>query len=103
MGPRSAMAYWQNGKVFVFGSSQSQSFMIPGLARYCGVEPKDLVYVAEYCGGGFGSKGTPYPQVSIPAHMSRKIGRPVILRESRAQEQASGQVPAAFQGRLNIR
>ena len=23
MEPRSAMAYWQNGKVFVFGSSQS--------------------------------------------------------------------------------
>jgi xanthine dehydrogenase molybdenum-binding subunit len=51
----------------VFGSSESQTAMIPGLERYCGVAPKDLVYVAEYCGGGFGSKGTPYPQMSIPA------------------------------------
>jgi len=102
MEPRSAMAYWQNGKVFVFGSSQSQSFMIPGLARYCGVEPKDLVYIAEYCGGGFGSKGTPYPQMSIPAHMSRKINRPVMMRVTRHEEYAIGQGRAAFQGRIKV-
>jgi len=100
MEPRSAMAYWQNGKVYVFGSSQSQSFMIPGLARYCGVEPKDLVYTAEYCGGGFGSKGTPYPQMSIPAHMSRKINRPVMMRVARHEEYAIGQGRAGFQGRI---
>jgi CO/xanthine dehydrogenase Mo-binding subunit len=101
MEPRSAMAYWwQNGKVHVFGSSQSQTAMIPGLARYCGVEPKDLVYVAEYCGGGFGSKGTPYPQMAIPAHMSRKIGRPVMMRVSRQEEYAIGQGRAGFQGRI---
>jgi len=100
--PRSAMAYWQNGKVFVFGSSQSQSFMIPGLARYCGVEPKDLVYTAEYCGGGFGSKGTPYPQMAIPAHMSRKISRPVMMRVARHEEYAIGQGRAGFQGRIKV-
>ena len=103
MEPRSAMAYWQNGKVFVFGSSQSQSFMMPGLARYCGVEPKDLVYIAEYCGGGFGSKGTPYPIMSIPAHMSRKLnGRPVMMRISRHEEYAVGSGRAGFQGRIKV-
>jgi xanthine dehydrogenase molybdenum-binding subunit len=103
MEPRSSMAYWQNGKVFVFGSSQSQSFMIPGLARYCGVEPKDLVYTAEYCGGGFGSKGTPYPQMSIPAHMSRKLnGRPVMMRIARHEEYAIGSGRAGFQGRIKV-
>jgi CO/xanthine dehydrogenase Mo-binding subunit len=100
--PRSAMAYWQNGKVFVFGSSQSQSFMVPGLARYCGVKPQDLVYIAEYCGGGFGSKGTPYPQMSIPAHMSKKVGKPVMMRVSRAEEYAIGSGRAGFQGRIKV-
>ncbi len=100
--PRSAMAYWQNGKVFVFGSSQSQTAIVPGLARYCGVEPKDLVYVAEYCGGGFGSKGGPYPQMAIPAHMSRKINRPVMMRVSRHEEYAIGQGRAGFQGRIKV-
>ena len=30
MEPRSAMAYWENGKCFVYGSTQSQSFVVPG-------------------------------------------------------------------------
>jgi xanthine dehydrogenase molybdenum-binding subunit len=99
---RTAMAYWQGGKVYVFGSSQSQSFMVPGLARYCGVKPQDLVYIAEYCGGGFGSKGTPYPQMSIPAHVSRKVGRPVMMRVSRQEEYAIGSGRAGFQGRIKV-
>jgi CO/xanthine dehydrogenase Mo-binding subunit len=102
MEPRSAMAYWQGNKVFVFGSTQSQTAIIPGLARYCGVEPKDLVYVAEYCGGGFGSKGNAYPQMAIPAHMSRKVGKPVMMRVSRAEEYAIGQGRAGFQGRIKV-
>lgn len=102
MEPRSAMAYWQNGKVHVFASSQSQSFAIPGLARYCGVKPQDLVFVAEYCGGGFGSKGAPYPQMAIPAHMSKKINRPVMMRISRDEEFFIGQGRATFQGRVKI-
>ncbi|HSR71410.1 MAG TPA: xanthine dehydrogenase family protein molybdopterin-binding subunit [Kiloniellales bacterium] len=102
MEPRTAMAYWQNGKCYVYGSSQSQTFMYPGLARYIGIEPKDLVYVAEYCGGGFGSKGTPYPQMAIPAHMSRKVGRPVMMRISRAEEYYVGMARPGFQGRIKI-
>ncbi|MDH3281592.1 MAG: molybdopterin-dependent oxidoreductase, partial [Gammaproteobacteria bacterium] len=57
MEPRSAMAYWQNGKCYLHGSSQSQTFMYYGLARYIGIKPQELVFIAEYCGGGFGSKG----------------------------------------------
>jgi hypothetical protein len=52
---------------------------------------QDLVYIAEYCGGGFGSKGNAYPQMAIPAHMSRKINRPVMMRVSRQEEYAIGQ------------
>jgi CO/xanthine dehydrogenase Mo-binding subunit len=102
MEPRSAMAYWQNGKVFVFGSSQSQTNAVPGLARYCGVEPKDLVFVAEYCGGGFGSKGNAYPEMAIPAHMSRKVNRPVMMRIARHEEYAIGRGRAGFQGRIKV-
>jgi len=102
MEPRSAMSYWENGKCFLFGSSQSQSFMIPGLAAYIGIEPEDLVYIAEYCGGGFGSKGAPYPIMALPAHMSKKIGRPVMMRISRAEEYYLGSNRAGFQGRVKV-
>ena len=67
METRSNMSYWQNGKCYVHGSMQSQSFVVPGIARYLGIKPEDLVFIAEYCGGGFGSKGTGYPLVAISA------------------------------------
>jgi CO/xanthine dehydrogenase Mo-binding subunit len=102
MEPRSALSYWENGKCFVYGSSQSQSFVVPGLAGLIGIEVKDLVYIAEFCGGGFGSKGSAYPVMAVPAHMSKKIGRPVMMRITRAEEYYMGSNRAGFQGRAKI-
>jgi CO/xanthine dehydrogenase Mo-binding subunit len=102
MEPRSAMAYWQNGRCYVYGSSQSQAYVVPGLARLLEIEPEDLVYIAEFCGGGFGSKGGAYPVMAIPAYMSKKTGRPVLMRISRAEENFIGVCRPAFQGRLKI-
>ena len=103
MEPRSAMAYWQNGKVYLHGSLQSQSFGVPQIARLCGVKPQEVVFVAEFCGGGFGSKGNPYPVMSIPAHLSKKAnGRPVMMRISREEEYALGSGRAGFQGWAKI-
>ena len=102
MEPRSAMAYWENGKCVLYGSAQSQSFSVPGLAKYIGIEPDELVFIAEYCGGGFGSKGSAYPEMTIPAHMSKKIKRPVMMRISRAEEYFIGSARAGFQGRVKM-
>ena len=102
MEPRSAMAYWENGKCFVYGSTQSQSFVVPGLAGLIGISPDELVYIAETCGGGFGSKGSEYPVMAIPAHMSKKIGRPVMMRISRAEEYFFGYARTGFQGRIRL-
>jgi xanthine dehydrogenase molybdenum-binding subunit len=102
MEPRSALAYWQNGKCYLYGSTQSQSFPIPGIARLVGVEPADLVYVSEFCGGGFGSKGGGYPLMAIPALMAKKIGRPVMMRVSRNEEYFMGSARAGFQGRVKM-
>jgi CO/xanthine dehydrogenase Mo-binding subunit len=102
MEPRSAMAYWENGKCILYGSAQSQSFSVPGLAKYIGIKPDELVFIAEYCGGGFGSKGSAYPQMTIPAHMSKKIKRPVMMRISRAEEYFIGSARAGFQGRVKM-
>jgi len=103
MEPRSAFAYWENGKCYLHASSQSQALTLPGAAAYIGVEPENLVFIAEYCGGGFGSKGSAYPVMSIPAHMSRKVGgRPVMMRISRAEEYFLGSARPGFQGRLKM-
>ncbi len=102
MEPRTAMAYWQNGKCYVYGSTQSQAYVVPGLAALLEIEQEDLVYVAEFCGGGFGSKGGAYPVMAIPAYMARKTSRPVLMRISRAEENFIGSSRPAFQGRLKI-
>ena len=55
METRSAMAYWQNGKLYLHASTQSVAFTVAGIARWVGIEPADVMLIAEYCGGGFGS------------------------------------------------
>ena len=102
MEPRSCMAYWENGKCVMHGSSQSQTAMVPGLSRLLGVDPENLVYVAETCGGGFGSKGGPYPIMAVPALLSQQTGRPVMLRITRAEEYGLGTARAGFQGRIRM-
>jgi len=102
METRTALSYWQNGKCHVHASCQSQSFPVPFLAGYIGIEPQDLVFVAEYCGGGFGNKGSAYPEMSIPAHLSKKVGRPVMMRISRAEEYYLGCARPGFQGRIKM-
>jgi xanthine dehydrogenase molybdenum-binding subunit len=103
MEPRTAMAYWQNGKCYLHASSQSGTFPIPTVARYIGIEPDQLVFIAEYCGGGFGSKGGGYPIVAVPALLSKKLNnRPVMMRISRHEEYAIGSARHGFQGRVKM-
>jgi CO/xanthine dehydrogenase Mo-binding subunit len=99
MEPRSAAAYWENGKCHVWGSTQSTAFAQPGLAKLIGIDPAELVFVAEFCGGGFGGKASAYPLMALPALMSKKMGgRPAMLRTSRAEEYYNGYARAGFQG-----
>jgi len=102
MEPRTSMAYWQNGICHLFGSTQSQTFILPELARLMDIPVENVRYVGEYCGGGFGSKGHGYPIMVVSALMSRKIGRPVMLRISRAEEYYIGSARGGFQGRIKL-
>ena len=102
MEPRTAMAYWRDGKCYLHASCQSQSNAHAGVARLIGIEPDELVFIAEFCGGGFGSKGGAYPVMAIPALMAQKTGRPVMMRISRAEEYFLGSARLGFQGRLRM-
>ena len=72
---RTTMAYWEGGKLFVFPSVQSTARSLGPMARYAGIEPSDVVVINEFTGGGFGSKGSGYPQAQIPILLSKKIGQ----------------------------
>jgi CO/xanthine dehydrogenase Mo-binding subunit len=64
---------------------------------------EDLVFIGEYCGGGFGSKGAAYPIMAVPALLSRKLNnRPVMLRITRHEEYYIGSARHGFQGRVKM-
>ena len=55
---RTAMAYWQNGKLYIHCSTQSVVQTVGSVSRWMHLDPKDVVLISEYTGGGFGSKAT---------------------------------------------
>src|SRR5579871_1466388 len=77
---RSAMAYWQNGKLFMHCSTQSTAQTVPAMARWLQMDPNDVVVISEYTGGGFGSKITGNITCIIPAILSKKLNAPVMMR-----------------------
>ena len=99
---RTAMAYWQNGKCYLHVSTQSTARTHPAAARWIGVEPDDIVLVAEYCGGGFGSKINGSIQSGIPALLSKKAGKPVMMRINRQEENFIGRARPGKQMRVKI-
>ena len=99
---RSAMAYWQNGKCYMHVSTQSTARTHGPAARWVGVGPEDVVLIAEYCGGGFGSKGTGSIQSGIPALLSQKSSKPVMMRINRQEENFIGRSRPGAQGRIKI-
>ena len=99
---RTCMAYWENGKCFFHGSSQSQSANNAGLARMLNIDLADLVFINEATGGGFGSKIGPYPFMAITGNFSRVLNRPVQLRITREQEFYIGSARSGIQGWIKI-
>ena len=99
---RTAMAYWQNGKCYMHCSTQSTARTEGGMARWIGIDPTDLVLIGEYCGGGFGSKISSSIQARIPAALSRKAGKPVMMRVTRQEENFFGRARPGIQARAKF-
>ena len=100
---RSAMAYWQNGKCYLHGSTQSVARTVASVAGWVGIKPEELVLISEYTGGGFGSKIPGAQSMAIPALMSKKLnGRPVMMRISREEETYIGRVRPGYQGWIKM-
>jgi CO/xanthine dehydrogenase Mo-binding subunit len=102
--PRSSMAYWQNGKLFLHASAQSTAHVSQSVGKWSGVnDPSKLVLIGEYVGGGFGGKN-PETQMHtcIPALLSKKTGRPVMLRISREEDHFIGRARAGLHMRVRM-
>ena len=100
--PRSCMAYWQGGKLFLYPSTQSITITHAVSAASLGVQPQDYVLICEFCGGGFGSKIIGTVNMPIPALLAKKTGRPVMHRVSRYEENYMGRARAGFQAQAKM-
>ena len=100
--PRTTMAYWQNGRLFMHTSTQSLARTRAAVAGMLDLDIEDVVLVGEYCGGGFGSKITGSVHMLIPALFSRKINRPVMMRINRYEENYIGRARPGFQAQVKI-
>ena len=100
--PRTTLAYWQNGKVFVHMGTQSTVQTLASLARWLNMDPNQIVLISEYTGGGFGSKATGYIFAIIPALLAKKANAPVMMRISREEEHFIGRARPGFNGRMKV-
>jgi len=99
---RSALAYWQNGKVYIHTGTQSTARTLPAIARWLNIDPDKVVFISEYTGGGFGSKITGGVSMIIPALLAKKTNTPVMMRISREEETFIGRARPGFQGRMKV-
>ena len=102
MEPRSAMAYWQNGKLFLHAGTQSTVQTVGSIARWVGIPASDIVFISEYTGGGFGSRIPGYIAMAIPALLSKKANAPVMMRITREEDHYIGRARPALHTRAKV-
>src|SRR5262245_7057414 len=103
---RTAMAYWQNGKLYLHGSTQSTVQTVASVARWVGIPPaqaqSQVVIISEFTGGGFGSKIPGSIFMCIPALLSKKANAPVMMRMTREDEHFVGRARPGILARTKI-
>ncbi|MEV5515477.1 xanthine dehydrogenase family protein molybdopterin-binding subunit [Streptomyces flaveolus] len=79
MEPHSSTAVWDGERLTVHSSSQGSTAVQKELARLFGLTEDRITVLSEHVGGGFGSKGTPRPDVVLAVMAAMHTGRPVTV------------------------
>ncbi|MFJ9738431.1 xanthine dehydrogenase family protein molybdopterin-binding subunit [Streptomyces sp. NPDC101166] len=79
MEPHASTARWDGERLTVHTSSQGTTTVRAVLAGLFGLTEDRITVVAEHVGGGFGSKGTPRPDVVLAVMAALRTGRPVTV------------------------
>ncbi|MDF2442060.1 MAG: xanthine dehydrogenase YagR molybdenum-binding subunit [Subtercola sp.] len=83
MEPHASLAVWNGENLDVRDSSQGTTSVRDILATMFRLDPADVRVRSEHVGGGFGSKGSPRPNVILAAMAARVTGRPVKIAYTR--------------------
>jgi xanthine dehydrogenase YagR molybdenum-binding subunit len=85
MEPHAATAVWDGDRLTIYNSDQGPFFSALPISALFGLEPGAVEIVAEYVGGGFGSKGAPRPPTMLAALAAKLVDRPVKVALNRRQ------------------
>jgi xanthine dehydrogenase YagR molybdenum-binding subunit len=85
MEPHATTAFWEGPQLTLYDSTQGPYAYTEALAKTFDMPKEQIRIIAPHVGGGFGSKGTPRPQVVVAAMAAQQLGRPVKLAVTRQQ------------------
>jgi xanthine dehydrogenase YagR molybdenum-binding subunit len=85
METHSTIAAWDGEKLTLYDSTQHVRGVRRVTATALGIEPEDIRVIDPFVGGGFGSKGSVWPNTYLAAIAARYVGRPVKLVLTRSQ------------------
>jgi xanthine dehydrogenase YagR molybdenum-binding subunit len=85
MEPHATLARWDGDALTLHDSNQGGQIVRQTLAKVFEVERGQIHVINSHVGGGFGSKGTPRPNVVLAALAARVVDRPVKLALTRQQ------------------
>jgi xanthine dehydrogenase YagR molybdenum-binding subunit len=80
-----SVANWENNKLTIYDKTQGVNTVRGHLAGIFGIPPTDIVVLAPFVGGGFGSALRPSPNTYLTALAARELKRPVKIVYSRRQ------------------
>jgi xanthine dehydrogenase YagR molybdenum-binding subunit len=86
MEPHATTAVWEAGTLVLHDSNQGVAPVRDTLAKLFGLAPEQVRVHSPHVGGGFGSKGTPRPNVVLAALAAKVVERPVKLTTTRHQQ-----------------
>ncbi|ROQ64378.1 xanthine dehydrogenase YagR molybdenum-binding subunit [Rathayibacter sp. PhB152] len=83
MEPHASVVTWSDGRLDVLDSSQGTSSVQSTLATLFSLDPSVIRVRSEHVGGGFGSKGSPRPNVVLATMAALLTGRPIKIAYTR--------------------
>lgn len=101
--PHCAVAHWQgNGQLVVHASTQGVYWLARDIAHHYQLKEENVQVMAEYVGGGFGSKLTLHTEIKVAIELSRAAQAPVAVIYTRAEEftEAGYRPPSMIQLRI---
>lgn len=82
---RSAAASVEAGRLIFYASTQAPHGVRGDLAKALGLDEAEVRVISPDVGGGFGAKGSVYPEDILVAWLARRVGRPCRWVETRTE------------------